>query len=44
MEQNKTRQINEGIRQITNVNKRVQKRGYCQIIAKYITQILKKGY
>ena len=33
-------QINEAMRQITNVIKRTQKRGRCQNIAKYITEML----
>ena len=33
-------QINETMRQITNVIKRTQKRGRCQNIAKYITEML----
>ena len=43
---NKTRQINEAIRQITKVIKRAQKKVCCQIISKYITEILntKKEY
>ena len=38
---NKTRQINEAMRQITNVIERARKKGCCQNIVKYIIQILK---